>query len=268
MTKPEPGVALHRALASLWGAVTLPELLSVASSEVCRRFGADRAWVARNDGNALVVLAAHAKAPSEAEQMRRALVGRRLPLEPGSPESEAVRRHQALLDGDHAMLAPLSADGRLVGLLRAEMAADGPPLGTGHRDALWAYAEGLGFAAGRIALLERLHAQRRHVTEMALSAQAVVGELSSAPVDPLSSDTDTLAVVTGTAALAVAPGEARALLSRREREVVELLGSGATNAEIAKSLCVSPDTVKTHVRRILRKLRAANRAEAVSRYLH
>jgi DNA-binding NarL/FixJ family response regulator len=58
------------------------------------------------------------------------------------------------------------------------------------------------------------------------------------------------------------------LLTVREREVLELMASGATNTQIGEELVVSEGTVKSHVKRILRKLRAANRAEAVSRYLH
>jgi DNA-binding CsgD family transcriptional regulator len=38
---------------------------------------------------------------------------------------------------------------------------------------------------------------------------------------------------------------------------------GKTNAEIAEVLAISPLTVKNHVQRILRKLDAANRAQAV-----
>jgi DNA-binding NarL/FixJ family response regulator len=43
--------------------------------------------------------------------------------------------------------------------------------------------------------------------------------------------------------------------------------SGATNVRIAEQLVISEGTVKSHVKHILRKLRAANRAEAVARYL-
>jgi DNA-binding NarL/FixJ family response regulator len=55
-------------------------------------------------------------------------------------------------------------------------------------------------------------------------------------------------------------------LSARELEVLSLLSTGATNLQIAEELVVSESTVKWHVKRILRKLRAANRAEAA--YLH
>ncbi|MGH2961154.1 MAG: response regulator, partial [Solirubrobacterales bacterium] len=54
-------------------------------------------------------------------------------------------------------------------------------------------------------------------------------------------------------------------LSGREREVVGLIASGATNREIAQRLYLSPHTVKEHTSAIYRKLGVRNRAEAVKR---
>jgi two-component system response regulator DesR len=54
-------------------------------------------------------------------------------------------------------------------------------------------------------------------------------------------------------------------LSDREREVLELMASGATNREIAGSLYLSPNTVKEHTSGLFRKLDARNRTEAVRR---
>jgi DNA-binding NarL/FixJ family response regulator len=56
------------------------------------------------------------------------------------------------------------------------------------------------------------------------------------------------------------PGET---LTRREREVLELLTKGATNKEIANTLCISENTVKNHLRNILEKLHLENRVQAV-----
>lgn len=53
-------------------------------------------------------------------------------------------------------------------------------------------------------------------------------------------------------------------LSRRELEVMVQLARGATTTEIAAALVISTNTVKTHIRRILKKLNVANRAEAVA----
>ncbi len=53
-------------------------------------------------------------------------------------------------------------------------------------------------------------------------------------------------------------------LSPRERTVLQLVAAGQTNAEIALSLGVSSETVKTLVQRIFQKLGVRRRAEAVS----
>lgn len=54
-------------------------------------------------------------------------------------------------------------------------------------------------------------------------------------------------------------------LSKREIEVLECLAQGMTTSQIAETLFISDNTVKTHVRRILEKLEAGNRTEAVSK---
>lgn len=54
-------------------------------------------------------------------------------------------------------------------------------------------------------------------------------------------------------------------LSNREREVLGLVATGATNNQIAATLFLSPHTVKDHISSIFRKLGVRNRAEAVQR---
>jgi DNA-binding NarL/FixJ family response regulator len=53
-------------------------------------------------------------------------------------------------------------------------------------------------------------------------------------------------------------------LTQRERQVLEGMSCGRSNADIGTSLFLSEDTVKTHARRLFRKLGAADRAQAVA----
>lgn len=57
--------------------------------------------------------------------------------------------------------------------------------------------------------------------------------------------------------------EAVAVLSVREREVLLLVASGCSNQEIAASLYVSPNTVKTYLRTAYRKVGVSRRSQAV-----
>ncbi|MFC9895552.1 response regulator [Nocardia sp. NPDC127579] len=60
-----------------------------------------------------------------------------------------------------------------------------------------------------------------------------------------------------------APRPTLDLLTDRELDVLTLIAKGMTNAEIAKTLVVSPLTIKTHVSRILAKLLARDRVQLV-----
>ena len=53
-------------------------------------------------------------------------------------------------------------------------------------------------------------------------------------------------------------------LSAREREILRHLADGETNDEIAKALFLSPDTVRTYLRRAMEKLEADTRTQAVA----
>jgi DNA-binding NarL/FixJ family response regulator len=158
-------------------------------------------------------------------------------------------------------------EGRVIGFLHADCFYAGRDVDALDRDTIWAFAEGFGYAIERTILLERLRAQRRSIREMVATTDRVLGELADADLDlaGVAGDGDPLGRTT---AVAVGNGQPfDGLLTRRELQVIDLMAAGASNVEIANRLVISEGTVKSHVKHILRKLHAGNRAEAVSRYL-
>ena len=57
---------------------------------------------------------------------------------------------------------------------------------------------------------------------------------------------------------------ARPALSERERDILRRYMRGDSTTQIAQSLCISPNTVFTHIHRILRKLNVSTRSEAMA----
>jgi len=59
-----------------------------------------------------------------------------------------------------------------------------------------------------------------------------------------------------------APSGASSLLTAREREILRLVAEGSSNADVARMLWVTEQTVKFHLSNIYRKLEVSNRTEA------
>lgn len=63
-----------------------------------------------------------------------------------------------------------------------------------------------------------------------------------------------------------APSALLSLLTDREREILGLLATGHTNGEIAKSLFISTNTIKDHLKRIYAKLGVSSRYQAIQKF--
>jgi DNA-binding CsgD family transcriptional regulator len=204
-------------------------------------------------------------------------------------ESELVRRRRATIVADAAVgtrvdsswqavmrwrsyaAAPLVMRSTLIGVVHADRGA-GSDLDILDRDVLWEFTTGLAQVYERAMLRRRLRQEREQLRGFLEWLGARSGELTDAPVRLSTfrrAPRPPLAEVG-----AVAPGAPRddravfeGLLTRRELEVLRLLAEGRSNRSIAEALTISQGTVKFHVNRILRKLRVANRSQAVSRYL-
>jgi DNA-binding CsgD family transcriptional regulator len=164
--------------------------------------------------------------------------------------------------------APIVLEARVIGFLHGDRdpARGGPPLGEIERDALGDLAGGFALVFERAILRRRLRIQRQEMRQVASWADARTGELSDRAVT-LATDREPVTEEGAPRSGAAGESALRDLLTRRELDVLELMVKGETNAGIARGLVVSEGTVKFHVKNILRKLHASNRAEATSRYL-
>jgi DNA-binding CsgD family transcriptional regulator/GAF domain-containing protein len=274
------------ALGRLHGITSVSQLIDRVPEEACR-LGFDRAMISRVHGSTWVPEAVHVDGdPEWAQEILR--VGRDEPqlLNHMILETEMVRRRGPLLVADaqsdarvHRRLAavslarsyvaaPIMPEGRVIGFLHADCHLQGRQVDEFCRDVLWMFAQGVGHAFQRTALCERLHTLRAEVGRLTVDITRVMDELVDAEVEVARIDRDNVTVARGAAAMFVAECSAGdSALTRREIDVLRLMATGETNAGIAARLIISEGTVKSHVKHILRKLSAANRAEAVCRYL-
>nr|WP_264194031.1 LuxR C-terminal-related transcriptional regulator [Marinomonas algarum] len=54
-------------------------------------------------------------------------------------------------------------------------------------------------------------------------------------------------------------------MTERQIHILQLLESGATTKQVAHQLCLSENTIKTHVRLMLDKLNVSNRSQCITR---
>ncbi|WP_216892653.1 response regulator transcription factor [Nocardia alni] len=137
-------------------------------------------------------------------------------------------------------VAPLAVQGQVVGMVHGDCYRPHREVDTADRAVLNLFAEGLSHSLARVRVLQGVADLQRGLQQLTGGVPLTARQALPQP---------------------------HPLLSSREVEVVELLAAGEPNRLIARTLCISEGTVKTHVTHILRKLGAANRAEAVSYWL-
>ena len=279
----------QEALGGLRGVATVVSLAERAPA-AAHRMGFSRILFSRiRDGN-WIACSAWADEDEEFAQTMVA-VGAANPRRLSGPlvESEMVRRGVPILVRDpqsnprvHPELvavtktagyvaAPVSTWGRPIGLLHADRSTERPGVHEVDRDVLAMFAEGLGLAFERNLMMDRLQAMRRAADEHLRAANALADDFTldvmeragpaSMPVERLLQTPEPQQHTT----FGQADGHLRDLTAR-EIDVLRGMATGRTNAQIALSLFVAEGTVKSHVKHILRKLGAANRTDAVTKY--
>lgn len=277
--------ATRHALSRLHGVDSVEQMLERAPAELAR-CGFDRVIVSRVEESTWWVEHVHVRAdPKWANEIAEA--GRANPayIDHLLVESEIMRRRAPVLvrDAQNAtrinsaigaaslsrsyVAAPIMPDGRVIGMLHADCYLSRRHVDEDDLAVLWMFAEGFGYAFQRTALSERLRSARDEIQRMARDIAMSADDLCSARTTLGRPRGHADNATPPVAASLAANSSIEILLSRREIEVVSLMAEGMSNGAIATHLVISEGTVKTHVKHILRKLKASNRAEAVFRYM-
>jgi DNA-binding CsgD family transcriptional regulator len=153
------------------------------------------------------------------------------------------------------------AKSRVVALLHVGRRDKGG-ISSGDIDVLDAFASAYSLLHERLLNTERVQHQRTSIARAAARLTEEADRITAAAISFDVEDDPRVEPPTIAADSALA-----ATLSDRERQVFERLVLGASNAEIADELVITVETVKTHVKRILRKIGAINRSEAIALYM-
>lgn len=277
--------------------VTSPrQMLARAPAALCAGSAFERALFSQVKGGRMVAEAAYFAGGGAGQQQAVAILAELqanpVRLEHPLIETELLRRRRAtiVVDADvHPRVdrrtarlmgwrsyaaAPLVVGSSVLGVIHADRGA-GQPLDVLDRDVLWEFTTGLAQAYESTTLRRTLRDERDRMREFLEWLRARSSELTDAPVT-LAAGGDAPPAPPARHGLLPeqVPGAARddrvvfeGLLTRRELDVLRLMADGATNRQVADALVISSATVKFHTGSILRKLHAANRAEAVTRYL-
>ena len=264
-------------------------MLARAPRELCARSDFDRAVVSLLAEGAIVAEAVYFRDDEPGSGAALAALRAEPPrLDRPLIETEVLRRRRATIvvdadvnprvDGGAARVmrwttyaaAPLIVRSSVIGVIHADR-GPGVALDVVDRDVLWEFTQGLARTYETASLRRTLRAEgdrmRGFVEWMGTRAGAlgdVAGDLVAPGRAPLPSPEFADAPAAGSSQddrLLFA-----GLLTRRELDVLRLLADGQSTKGIAAELVLSPGTIKFHVNNILRKLHAANRAQAVSRY--
>jgi DNA-binding CsgD family transcriptional regulator len=175
------------------------------------------------------------------------------PARSGPPAEQTLRT---------CVAGPIAVADEVIGLLHVEFGNYEP--GADERRLVLSFGQTLGRVHEQLTTREQFGGQRNSAEDLQSAAQRAMSidadvELS---VDPLGLVRESRGETQGPTT-----DRGRANLTARQRETLDLLLHGYTNAQIAERLIISVATVKSHVRAILHRVGAVNRAEAIARYV-
>lgn len=237
-----------------------------ACTELCDTLGFDHALLSFIDDDGLVVEESDRglgdpvmvrRSGSIAEQHCIRLRDTIRTDDDGVPPTPA---YQELLGSTHYLVAPVIAASRVIALLHVACGAAINSMD--DIDLLDTFASAYSLLHERMLNTEQVQRQRTSIASAAARLTEEADRIAAAAISLDVEHDDRVEPPT------IAPDSTlAAALSDRERQVFERLVLGASNAEIAEELVITVETVKTHVKRILRKIGAINRSEAIALYM-
>lgn len=158
--------------------------------------------------------------------------------------------------------APIVSRGHAIGIIHADRPAGKGVVAHEDLETLSAFSECLSLLFESAILAERLRDSADSFEREFSEITARLSDLSLNSYDPFR---DAGSPPAGVSAV-VGSAHPAAFLTAREREVLQHMGTGSTNAQIARALVISEETVKSHVKQISKKLGTSTRSAAVAKF--
>jgi DNA-binding CsgD family transcriptional regulator len=277
---------LANASSELRRAPSSSALLEAAPRALCDACGFTRAMVSAIQGSRWVplILFTSDQLDPQAEAFKAFVGGdTEIPLANMLAETDMARRRAAIHVEDAPLdartfkpiievakspgyiAAPIVIGGRAIGFMHADRVGQGRTVSYDDMERIAEFAAELASLFDRAVGAEQLLTQRDGLLHAIESTRAALAAFERSR--PGLGEGAHLGSTEGASARGRPAPSRDALLTLREREVLECVAQGATNAAVARQLKLSEDTVKTHLRAILRKLHVTSRGAAVARYI-
>ncbi|CAN5816957.1 LuxR C-terminal-related transcriptional regulator [soil metagenome] len=250
-------------------------LIDNACDELVQRCGFHRAVLSKVESGGWKPLMMHNPSADSSDGWFSDWINQFVPLVDSAPEAALLSKRRPTLVYDTAnapvyrpliiqaghsrsyVVAPLVQGSDVIGFLHTDHHPLPRRVDETDRDVLWAFADGFSHMYERAVLLERLGMYRDSVRDLFFGAVDRIDDLCEAGAEVARLNEDGHSDSRGHAG-------PNAELTEREAEVFEAMVTGASNHEIADQLVITEGTVKSHVKHILRKYGAVNRAQAIA----
>jgi DNA-binding CsgD family transcriptional regulator len=269
-----------------FGGIESSRQLTQECPRAVSQLGFDRGMLSMVANSVWTPVAAHSdRQPEWAKEL--VVLGQRSPQDLIStlPEFDLVRRQKSILvtevhqnpkvykevvgasQSRSYVASRIVANGNLVGFIHGDRFFHHEDVDDFDCSLLGVFGESFGFIYARALIIERSAAIQSHLASLASGITQAAAGLKRFE-DDLRSEADLRQIEVSEPSTPFEAPLTNCGLTSREMQILQLMANGASNADIASRLYIANGTVKSHVKHVLRKLGAANRAEAVARWFN